>query len=59
MRWHEGRHPPARSRVAVLHPDAVAAASLPVGCTVAVPVRPHAAATLVGGTSTLVGSRAR
>ena len=49
---------PARSGGSPLHRDAVALASLPVGCTVAVPTRPHSAAALASGTPTLVGSRA-
>jgi len=48
---------PGRPGSSPLHRDAVAIASLPVGCTVAVPTRPHAAAALVTGTPTLVGSR--
>lgn len=49
---------PGRSGGSPLHRDAVALASLPVGCTVAVPTRPHSAAAFVSGTPTLVGSRA-
>ena len=39
------------------HRDAMAVASLPVGCAVAVPARAHTGATLVSGTPVLVGSR--
>jgi Kef-type K+ transport system membrane component KefB len=49
---------PARSGGSPLHRDALALASLPVGCTVAVPARAHSATALVTGTPTLVGSRA-
>jgi hypothetical protein len=49
---------PARPGGSPLHRDAVAVASLPVGCSVGVPTRPHATASLVTGTPTLVGSRA-
>jgi Kef-type K+ transport system membrane component KefB len=49
---------PAQSAGTAFHRDAVAIASLEVGCTVAVATRPHAAAALVTGTPTLVGSRA-
>jgi Kef-type K+ transport system membrane component KefB len=49
---------PARSGGSPMHRDAVAVASLGLGCTVAVPTRPHTAAALVSGTQTLVGSRA-
>jgi hypothetical protein len=49
---------PARPGGSPLHRDAVAVASLPVGCSVGVPTRPHATAGLVTGTPTLVGSRA-
>ena len=40
-----------------LHRDALAIASLPVGCSVGVPARPHAASALVTGAPALVGSR--
>jgi Kef-type K+ transport system membrane component KefB len=49
---------PARAGGLPMHRDAFAIAALRLGCTVAVPTRPHAAAALVTGTSTLVGSRA-
>ena len=49
---------PARPSGSPLHRDAVSVASLPVGCSVGVPTRPHATAGLVTGTPTLVGSRA-
>jgi Kef-type K+ transport system membrane component KefB len=49
---------PARPGVSPLNRDALAVASLSVGCTVAVPTRPHTAAALVTGTPMLVGSRA-
>jgi hypothetical protein len=42
---------------APLHRDALAIASLPTGCSVGVPARPHAAAALVTGAPVLVGSR--
>jgi Na+:H+ antiporter len=48
---------PARPGGSPLHRDAVAVASLPVGCSVAVATRPHATAGLVTGTPILVGSR--
>lgn len=48
---------PARPGVSPLHRDAAAIAGLAVGCSVAVPTRPHAGASLVTGTTTLVGSR--
>jgi hypothetical protein len=48
---------PARPGGSPLHRDAVAVASLPVGCSVGVPARPHSTAGLVTGTPTLVGSR--
>ena len=48
---------PARPGGSPLHRDAVAIASLAVGCSVGVPTRPHAAAGLVTGTATLVGRR--
>jgi len=44
-------------RVAQVVRDAGAIAALPVGCSVAVPTRPHTGAGLVTGTTTLVGSR--
>jgi hypothetical protein len=40
-----------------VHRDAAAIAALPIGCSVAVPTRPHTGAGLVTGTTTLVGSR--
>jgi Kef-type K+ transport system membrane component KefB len=49
---------PARSGGSPLHRDALALASLPVDCTVAVPARAHTATARVTGTPTLVGSRA-
>ena len=49
---------PARSDGQPMPRDAVALASLPAGCSTAVPIRPHAAATLVTGTSTPFASRA-
>ena len=48
---------PSRPGATPLHRDAAAIAGLPVGCSVAVPTRPHAGASLVTGTTTLVGSR--
>ena len=48
---------PARPGPSPLHRDVTAIAALPVGCSVGVPARPHAAAALVTGTPTLVGSR--
>ena len=48
---------PARPGGSPMHRDAVAIASLEVGCSVGVPTRPHATAGLVTGTATLVGSR--
>jgi len=48
---------PARPGRSPLHRDAGAIAALPVGCSVAVPTRPHTGAGLVTGTTTLVGSR--
>jgi hypothetical protein len=48
---------PARPGGSPLHRDAVAVASLPVGCSVCVPARPHSTAGLVTGMPTLVGSR--
>jgi Kef-type K+ transport system membrane component KefB len=48
---------PARPGGAPLHRDAVAVASLPAGCSVGVPARPHSTAGLVTGMPTLVGSR--
>ena len=48
---------PSRPGRSPLHRDAGAIAALPVGCSVAVPTRPHAGAGLVTGTTTLVGSR--
>ena len=48
---------PSRPGRSPLHRDAGAIAALPVGCSVAVPTRPHTGAGLVTGTTTLVGSR--
>jgi hypothetical protein len=48
---------PARPGRSLLHRDAAAIAALPIGCSVAVPTRPHTGAGLVTGTTTLVGSR--
>jgi len=48
---------PARPGRSPLHRDAAEIAALPVGCSVAVPMRPRAGAGLVTGTTTLVGSR--
>jgi len=48
---------PARPGRSPLHRDAAAIAALPIGCSVAVPTRPHTGAGLVTGTTTLVGSR--
>ena len=48
---------PSRPGRSPLHRDAAAIAALPVGCSVAVPTRPHVGAGLVTGTTTLVGSR--
>ncbi len=48
---------PARQGASPVPRDAAAAAALPVGCSVAVVARPRAAASLVTGTTTLVGSR--
>jgi len=48
---------PSRPGRSQLPRDAGAIAALPVGCSVAVPTRPHAGAGLVTGTGTLVGSR--
>lgn len=48
---------PARPGGSPMHRDAVAIASLSVGCSVGVPTRPHASAGLVTGTATLVGRR--
>jgi Kef-type K+ transport system membrane component KefB len=48
---------PSRSERSPIHSDAAAIAALPVGCSVAVPTRPHTGAGLVTGTTTLVGSR--
>lgn len=49
---------PPRPGGSPMHRDALSATSLPVGCSVGVPTRPHATAGLVTGTPTLVGSRA-
>jgi Kef-type K+ transport system membrane component KefB len=48
---------PSRPGPSPLPRDAATIAALPVACSVAVPVRPHAGASLVTGTTTLVGSR--
>jgi hypothetical protein len=48
---------PSRPGRSLLHRDAAAIAALPIGCSVAVPARPHAGAGLVTGTTTLVDSR--
>jgi hypothetical protein len=48
---------PSRPGRSPVHRDAAAIAALPVGCSVAVPTRPHTGAGLVTGTTTLVGSR--
>ena len=48
---------PARPGRSPVHGDAGAIASLPAGCSVAVPTGPHTGAGLVTGTTTLVGSR--
>ncbi len=48
---------PARPGGSPMHRDAIAIASLSVGCSVGVPTRPHASAGLVTGTATLVGRR--
>jgi hypothetical protein len=48
---------PSRPGATPLPRDAAAIAALPVECSVAVPTRPHAGASIVTGTATLVGSR--
>lgn len=48
---------PGRPGASPIHRDAAAIAALPAGCSVAVPTRPRAGASLVTGTTTLVGSR--
>jgi hypothetical protein len=48
---------PARSGHSPLPRDAAVVAALPVECAVLVPTRPHAGASVVTGTATLVGSR--
>jgi Kef-type K+ transport system membrane component KefB len=48
---------PSRPGSSPLPRDAAAIAALPVACSVAVPTRPHAGASIVTGTTTLVGSR--
>lgn len=48
---------PSRPGPSPLPRDAAAIAALPVACSVAVPTRPHAGASLVTGTGTFVGSR--
>ena len=48
---------PSRPGRSPLPRDAAAIAALPIGCSVAVPTRPHTGAGLVTGTGTLVGSR--
>ncbi len=49
---------PARLGASPFHRDAAAAASLPVGCSVGVPVRPQATAGFVHATATMVAGRA-
>ena len=49
---------PARLGSSPFHRDAVAVASLPVGCSVGVPVRPRATASFVHATATMVAGRA-
>ena len=49
---------PSRPGGSPLPPDAGVVASLPVGCSVGVPARPHSTTGLVTGTATLVGRRA-
>jgi Kef-type K+ transport system membrane component KefB len=49
---------PSRPGGSPLPPDAGVVASLPVGCSVGVPARPHSTTGLVTGTPTLVGRRA-
>jgi hypothetical protein len=48
---------PSKPGPAPLPRDASSIAGLPAGCSVAVPTRPHAGASIVTGTATLVGSR--
>jgi hypothetical protein len=48
---------PGRPGGSPVHRDASALAALPVRCSVVVPTRPHAAAGLVTGSPTPVGSR--
>ena len=49
---------PSRPGGSPLHPDAALVAALPVGCSVAVPARPHSTTGLVTGAPVLVGQRA-
>ncbi len=49
---------PARLGASPFHRDAAAVASLPVGCSVGVPVRPRATAGFVHATATMVAGRA-
>jgi hypothetical protein len=49
---------PARLGASPFHRDAAAVASLPVGCSVGVPVRPRATAGYVHATATMVAGRA-
>ena len=49
---------PARLGASPFHRDAAAVASLPVGCSVAVPVRPRATAGFVHATATMAAGRA-
>jgi Kef-type K+ transport system membrane component KefB len=48
---------PSRPGQSPLPRDAASIAALPIACSVVVPTRPHAGASLVTGTTTLVGSR--
>jgi Kef-type K+ transport system membrane component KefB len=49
---------PARLGASPFHRDAAAVASLPIGCSVGVPVRPRATAGFVHATATMVAGRA-
>jgi hypothetical protein len=49
---------PARPGSSPFHRDAAGVASLPVGCSVGVPVRPRATAGFVHATATMVAGRA-
>jgi Kef-type K+ transport system membrane component KefB len=49
---------PARGGASPFHRDAAAVASLPVGCSVGVPVRPRSTAGFVHATATMVAGRA-